>query len=328
MRIKYYNDEDFKKKLKREAAFSGVASEIIGILIVAAFAFIAFDTHSLGLLVFGLILGGVFIAAGIYFFRRQGIIEKRDRDLDDPESSIYRKNQIKLEAKRNKILKKCENHKSLRYILCFRATVLRGMLTALLILQTFLFLGTGTLAIGMMIADFWGIVSVIRAFTGKHYRQILKGYAEHGMDRREAESDFAATKAYISDFEVMSVSQKIFLSTATADVLSVSSIVWVYSAYAKFDEFKRKGVHSYSKRTHHLILGLENGSVVQIGCPEELCSVIINDLVHYGNCITTGYSEEMKDLYVASPENFRYAVKPLTDVKYEPVNMILVPAQR
>ena len=320
MKKKTYNEEKFLKKLKRDAVFSGITSIIIGVMTIAVFLVFAIDSRELAFMIFGLVLGSVFIASGIYFFRRPGIIEKRNRELDNPESIIYKKKQTELETRRKKILKKSENHKSLRYILCFRGTVLRGLFT--LICMVFTFLGLATFPVALIVMDLAGILSVFRAFSGKHYRLILGGYAEHGMDRCEAESDFAGTKAYIKDFEVMSVSRKIFLSTGEAVVLSVPSIVWVFGGYVKFDSFKRKGIHSYSERTYYLFIGLENGEMFQVSCPEELCSVITDDIVSAGICVTTGYSEEMLELYKSAPDNFRYAVKPLADIQYVPVNIL------
>lgn len=328
MKKRYYSKEGFSKKLKREATFSGVSSCIIGVMTVAVFVLMTIDSKEIAFMIFGLILGSVFISAGIYFFKRPGIIEKRDRELDDPESTVYKRNQDKLESKRKKILKKSENHKSLRYILCFRGTVMRLWFTFTSIVLTFLLFATGTLFITLLIVDFAGIISVFRAFTGKHYRLILSGYADHGMDRHEAESDFAGTKAYIKDFEVMSVSRKIFLSTGEAVVLSVPSIVWVFAGYLKCDTFKRNGIRSYSERTYHLIIGLESGEAIQVSCPEELCTIIIDDIVSSGNGVTTGFSEELLKLYISDPGNFRYAVKPVADIQYVPVNYSIIPADK
>lgn len=325
MRKKYYNADQFSKKLKGESAFSGISSSIIGVMILGVFAIMGIDLQSPGLVLFGAALCSVFVAAGVYFFRRPQIMEKRDRDLDDPESRLYKKKQARLESKKEKILKNSDRHKSLRYILCVRATVLRSLLTFFAVIFTFLLLGAGFIAFGMLFVDIMGIVSVFRAVTGKHYRHVIRGYEVHGMDRSEAESDFAKTKAYINNFEVMSVSRRIFISTIEEVVLSVSSIVWVFAGYTKYDTFERKGLHSYTQRLHHLVIGLENGTMIQVYCPEELCSVLIEDIVREGNCITTGYSEEIFKIYSSDPENFRNAVKPNSGISNIPVNIALVP---
>lgn len=323
--MKYISEEKFIKKLKRDGIVSGVASCIIGAMTIGVFALMGFDTKDYVFLIFGLILGGVFIGAGIYFFKRPYIMMKRSREMDDPESRIYQKTQMKLDREKNKILETCENHKSLRYILCFRAAMIRFVATFIMMIMTFLSLVTPILNISMIIICFVSLMSAIRSVTGKNYRLILKGYEVHGMNRQEAENDFAGTKAYIKDCEVISVSRDIFLATAEKVVLSVPSIVWVFAGYTKHYNFERKGIHSYIQRTHHICIGLENGNMFQISCPEKLCSLIINDIIHEGKCVTSGYSEEMKSLYITNPENFRYAVKPISGVQDDPVNCSLVP---
>ena len=81
MKKKTYNEEKFLKKLKRDAVFSGITSIIIGVMTIAVFLVFAIDSRELAFMIFGLVLGSVFIASGIYFFRRPGIIEKRNREL-------------------------------------------------------------------------------------------------------------------------------------------------------------------------------------------------------------------------------------------------------
>ena len=98
MKKKTYNEEKFLKKLKRDAVFSGITSIIIGVMTIAVFLVFAIDSRELAFMIFGLVLGSVFIASGIYFFRRPGIIEKRNRELDNPESIIYKKKGLIMEA--------------------------------------------------------------------------------------------------------------------------------------------------------------------------------------------------------------------------------------
>lgn len=156
----------------------------------------------------------------------------------------------------------------------------------------------------------------------KNYRKVMEGYSKLGMNESEAESDFNEGKVYIANSSTFSISSKAFASTREEYVVSINSIVWVFTGYEKY---YTSNVMSPLVRLHHLFIVFEDGCVSNVSCPEELCSLITEDIVNYGNCVTTGYSDEMLQLYLSAPEKFRYAVKPSESIQYQPVNLTLRP---
>lgn len=159
-----------------------------------------------------------------------------------------------------------------------------------------------------------------RILSRKEYRQLMEKYGALGIDEDEAERDFNESKVYISNYSTFSVSRKAFVSTRIKYVALMESIVWVFTGY---DNVYSGNLSSTYFRRHHLFIIFENGFASTVPCPEELCSLITEDIVNSGNCVTTGYSDEMFQLYLSAPDKFRYAVKPTGNIQYQPVNLYL-----
>lgn len=159
----------------------------------------------------------------------------------------------------------------------------------------------------------------LKHLSGRDYKKVLEEYSRLGMNTEEAESDFSESKYYAANYGVFSVSRKVFLSAQDRFVLPVSSAVWVFTGYKK--HYTARAV----TRQYHLLIFFENGYAAKVICPEELCSQITEDIAENGNCVTTGYSAELMQLYLDAPDKFRYAVKPASEIQYRPVNLSLRP---
>lgn len=312
------NSEKIEKKRRRSTKTSGVFSILIGSIFVLGGLFFGVLLKSLGGLLVMLVFALIFIGAGIYFFNQIKIEEKRSQALDDPNSRVYKKRQAILRKKRERYLNRAENHGSLRKIMSLRAAVIWGSFTLILLITSILMLAIGFIAIALLITAFLCFIAFIRSIFGKFYKIILSGYAEHGLDRTEAESDFASSRAYLISTEVISVSSRFFVASENNAVLAMEDIVWVYAGYENIDMYK-SGMYSHTERKYCIVIGLQNGMQIKVSCPEELCSVLVNDIVSSGVSVASGYSPELHELFIREPENFRNSFKSGADVITEPV---------
>lgn len=312
------NSEKIEKKRRRSTKTSGVFSILIGSIFVLGGLFFGVLLKSIGGLLVMLVFALIFIGAGIYFFNQIKIEEKRSRALDDPNSRVYKKRQAILRKKRERFLNRAENHGSLRKIMSLRAAVIWGSFTLILLIASILMLAIGFIAFALFITAFLCFIAFIRSIFGKFYKIILSGYSEHGMDRAEAENDFASSRVYLISTEVISVSSKIFVATESRVVLAMGDIVWVYAGYENIDMYK-SGMYSHTERKYCIVIGLQNGMQIKVSCPEELCSVLVNDIVSSGVSVASGYSPELQKLFINEPENFRNSFKSGADVITDPV---------
>lgn len=312
------NSEKIEKKRRRSTKTSGVFSILIGSIFVLGGLFFGVLLKSIGGLLVMLVFALIFIGAGIYFFNQIKIEEKRSRALDDPNSRVYKKRQAILRKKRERFLNRAENHGSLRKIMSLRAAVIWGSFTLILLIASILMLAIGFIAFALFITAFLCFIAFIRSIFGKFYKIILSGYSEHGMDRAEAENDFASSRVYLISTEVISVSSKIFVATESRVVLAMGDIVWVYAGYENIDMYK-SGMYSHTERKYCIVIGLQNGMQIKVSCPEELCSVLVNDIVSSGVSVASGYSPELQKLFINEPENFRNSFKSGADIITDPV---------
>lgn len=318
MKYKYMSSEKIEKKRRRSTKTSGVFSILIGSIFVLGGLFFGVMLKSLGGLLVMLVFALIFIGAGIYFFNQIKLEEKRSKALDDPNSRVYKKRQAILQKKRERYLNRAENHGSLKKSLCLRATVIWGTFTLISVVGAFFSLAIGVIAFGLLITAVLCFIAFIRSIFGSDYKIILSGYSEHGMDRTDAENDFASSRAYLILTEVISVSSKIFVATESRVVLAMGDIVWVYAGYENIDMYK-SGMYSHTERKYCIVIGLQNGMQIKVSCPEELCSVLVNDIVSSGVSVASGYSPELQELFINEPENFRNSFKSGVDVITEPV---------
>ncbi len=319
MSYKYINEEKFKNNRVTTSKGSGIVLAIMGVAFWFLGIYMAVEDNDKGFLIIMGIIGLSFILTGLYLWHHPKAMEKKLRELDDPNSQSYKKKQEDLEKKKQKYLAKAESHKSLRFILCIRKAVIYGICLLVCLVLTVAFILAGRTPIILFIADFLFGFAFFYAFTGRQHRKIMERFSEHGLGRDEAESDFAGSRAYIVTNELMSVSSRFFLSSSEGIVLSLSDIVWVFSSYENIDHYSRRGIYTYTSRRYHLNFGLENGTVIKAQCPEELCPVITDDVVKNGISVTSGYSEELEALYKNDPEHFRNALKPAENIIYTPV---------
>lgn len=314
------NSEKIEKKRRRSTKTSGVFSILIGSICALGGLFFGVMLKSLGGFLVMLVFALIFIGAGIYFFNQIKIEEKKSRALDDPNSRVYKKRQAVLRKKRERYLKRAENHGSLRKILCLRASVIWLISTLILIVAAFLFLAIGFIAFGLLITAFLCFIAFIRSLLGSDYKIILSGYSDHGMDRTEAENDFASSRVYLISAEVISVSSRIFVASECRAVLATEDIVWVYAGYENIDMYK-SGMYSHTEREYCIVIGLHNGMQIKVSCPEELCSVLVNDITSSGVSVVSGYSPELRELFISEPENFRNSYKSGVNVITDPISL-------
>ena len=80
-------------------------------------------------------------------------------------------------------------------------------------------------------------------------------------------------------------------------------------------------MYSHTERKYGVIIGLSNGKQVKINCPEELCSVIENDVVRVGISVVEGYSNEIQELFNTKNNQFKNADKTEANINMKPVAM-------
>ena len=310
--------KSLEARRRRSSRAGGVLSIAIGVLFLAGGIFFLAALGSTGGLIVMLVFALVFIGAGVYFFRQVDIEEQRNRALDDPDSKAYQKRQQINAKKREKYLRNAEHHGSLKRILCRRAALIWGAATVgVWLLSAVLFLA-GIFFFILPVLDIAVLFLFLTSLFGRQYRQVLAEYAEHGLDRTEAELDFAFSRAYLVASDVLSVSQRFLLSSADLFVLPVAEIVWIYSAYDEVQHYDH-GLYSHTERKYCVIAALSNGMQYKIRCPEELCSVLVSDVADAGQFVTVGFSDEIQAIYDSNPEALRTAVKDQSRIITDPV---------
>ncbi len=318
MSYNYIDPSKADAKKRRSTAASGIFSIIIGCLFLAGGIFFLCALKSIGGLIVMLIFALVFIGAGFYFFRQPKIQEQRSAAMDDPNSRIYQKRQAELAKSREKYEKAAENHGSLKSVLCRRTALVYGIGTLLFWALSAIFFLIGIFFPLLVIMDVLCPIILISALFGRQYRKIMQEYALLGVDRAEAEQDFAESRAYLLSTDVLAVSRRFFVASAANIVLPTDQVVWTFSGYRNEDVYK-SGMYSHTKRTYLLIIGLSNGDLYQFLCPEELCSLIISDLCSAGVSVQSGYSDALLDLFRKNPDQFRNTEKTGFSVQKEPV---------
>ena len=89
----------------------------------------------------------------------------------------------------------------------------------------------------------------------------------------------------------------------------MEKIVWVYAGYDNYNQYGLAGkVYSHTDRKYCIVISLSTGNQIKIYCPEELCSVLVDDVLRSGIAVTAGYAPELQQLFDSDPENFRNAV--------------------
>ncbi len=318
MTYKYIDKEKLEKRRRRSTKTSGVFSIIIGTLCFALGLFFLVALNSIGGMIFMLIFTLIFVGAGVYFFNQIKIEEKRIQKLDDPNSKAYKKHQRINQKKREKYLKKATHHGTMKSILCRRASLIWGCTTLFMWFLSLLLLAMGIFILILLIFDVLCPIAFIASFFGKNYKAVLAEYQKNNFDKKEAEEDFSTSKIYMLSTELIAVSSRFLTYSAIPLVLPINDIVWVYSGYDNIHKYK-SGEYSHTERNYCVIVSLSNGMQYKIFCPEELCTVITSDITNVGNLVTVGYSKELNEMFNASPENFRSAIKNLDNVLTEPV---------
>ena len=318
MAYKYIDPAMLEKRKRRSTKASGIVSVMIAALCLAVGIFFLAALKSVGGLIAMLVFTLLFAGAAVYFFNQIRIEENRTRALDDPGSKAYRKRQQINAKKRAEYLRKAEHHGSLKSILCRRAALIWGGATVLVWLLSAVFLLAGLFFIIFLVFDIAFPLAFAASLFGKHYRSVLSEYAEYGLDKREAEANFAESRAYLISTDLIAVSRRFLTVSAIPVVLPVDEIVWAYSAYDSIHKYS-SGMYSHTERSYCVIAALSDGRQFKIQCPEALCEAILADLADAGTMVTLGYSDELNALYDASPEAFRAAVKDQLHAVHDPV---------
>ena len=310
--------DKIEKKKTRATRTSGIFAIIIGVLFLLCGIFFAAALKSAGGLIVMLIFSLVFIGAGVYFFYQPKLELKKQAALDDPSSRVYQKRQSEIKKKQEKYISKADKHSSLKTLMCYRAAAIWGFFTILCTVLTLLFLTIGVIGIGLAIVSVMCTIAFIRSIIGKDYRIIIDGFSEHGISREDAEQDFQTSKVYLHSTDIFSVSRRFLIATVVPAVLDINDIVWIFPAFDTVDHYKN-GMYSHTDQNYNIIISLKNGVQVKIACPEELCSILIKDVIDAGTMITEGYSNDLQELYKTDPESFRSASKNLVGVILTPV---------
>lgn len=308
MTYRYIDSEKIEKRRRSSTRTSGVIAIIIGLSFAACGIFFLVSLKSFVGMIVMLIFALIFASAGFYFFNQIKIEEKHSRELDDPNSKAYQKRQQYNIKKREKYLRKSEHHGSLKSILCHRAALIWGVSTIFVWLLSIVLLLAGIIIFILPVFDILLPIAFISSLFGKQYRSMLAEYAKCGIDKSEAENDFSRSRAYIISTDVIAISSRFIIASGENIVLPVQDIVWIYSGYDNIHKYS-SGMYSHTERKYCVIIGLSNGQTAKIACPEELCTVIIDDVSKVGTLVTIGYSEELQKLFDTIPENFRGAVK-------------------
>lgn len=318
MAYKYTDFEKIEKKKIRATRTSGVFSVLIGALFLLGGIFFGAALKSLGGFILMFIFALIFIGAGVYFFNQPKIEKNKQAALDNPNSRAYRKRQEKIRKGQERYLKMAEKHPSLKTLMCFRAAAIFGFFSVLCFVFAFFSLAVGVIAITVAITGIICGIAFFQSIFGKSYRTIIKGYSEHGISKEDAELDFKTSKVYMKSTDIFSVSSRFFVAPEVPAVLAIEDIVWVFSTFDTVDQYSN-GMYSHTDRKYGVAIGLENGMLIKIYCPEELCSILINDIVTAGNMITEGYSKELHSLFLSAPENFKSTAKNSANIIYTPV---------
>ncbi len=323
---KYVDYEMDKKKRSLGSKISGVFSFIISAMcLMIGIVFLA-DVKSVGVFLFILIFVLIFAGAGVYFFRQPQIEEKRSRKRDGPDSKEYKIIQKELEENRDEYLKRAENHESLKKILWFRDALNNGrnVLIGLIILLPVIFFGYPGI-IFYAIINLLLIINFIFSLCGRRYKIFVKGYALLGLEKDEAKSDFASSRVYFYLSEAISVSSRIIMASKQLIMINIEKIVWVYAGYDNYNQYNFFGkVYSHTNRRYCVVFSLSTGNQIKLYCPEELCSVLINDVLCSGIAVTAGYAPELQQLFDSDPENFRNAVKNGIETDMSPFGPVTV----
>lgn len=241
MAYKYIDSEKLEKRRRRSTRTSGIFAIIIGMLCFALGLFFLVALKSVGGMIVALVFTLVFVGAGIYFFNQIKIEEKRLQELDDPNSKAYKKRQQKNQKRREKYLKKADHHGSLKSILCRRAALIWGITTVFMWFLSLLLLAMGIIIFILPIFDVICPIAFVASLFGKNYKAVLAEYQKHGLNKSEAEEDFATSKTYIISTEVISVSSRFLIYSSIPLVLSVDDIVWAYSGYDNIHKYSNGG---------------------------------------------------------------------------------------
>ncbi len=310
--------DEIEKKRRKSTTKSGVFAIIISLFCISLGLVFLIALKSWGGMLFMFIFASIFIASGIYFFNQIKRDEKRSHSLDDPNSRSYKKRQRYLTKKRNKYISKAEKHGSLKSIMCRRAALINCFFTLISWFITLLTLALGWIVFIFLILDITLPIAAILSLFGKRYKILMHEYEKYGADRSKAESYFSESRAYMISNDVIAVSSRFFTASAELIVLPIENIVWIYSAYDNIYIYKR-GRYSHMERKHCLIIGLSDGRRFKINCPEELCSILIEDVINVGISVTAGYSDELLKLFYTSPDKFRNAIKTETNISMKPI---------
>ncbi len=318
MVYRYMDSKKIEKRRRKSTAISGIGSLIIGLIFILGGIFFLAALKSLAGLIFMFIFAFVFIAAGIYFFNQIKIEEKRSQALDDPNSRIYKKRQRNIEKRKNKYLSRAEKHKSLKSIMCRRSAFIFGTFTIFAWLLSLILFIAGIFYLILIISDVLLPIAFVNSLFGKQYKSLINEYKMYGIDKSEAERDFSESRAYLISTDVIAISSRFFTASEEIIVLPIENIVWIYTGYDNIHKYS-SGMYSHTERKYGVIIGLSDGKQVKVNCPEELCSVIVDDIVKVGISVTVGYSTELQELFNDDPEKFRNAVKTELNITMKPI---------
>lgn len=310
---KYIDYNLDKKTRSRDSVIRAVFSFIIGgmIFLLALFALIPMKSVEVFLLL--LVPTGIFTVFGLVCLKKPERDLKRSMEQEDETSETYRKKQEALNISREKFINKSHKHGGLLRLLYFRDIRINTSLFLTYLIFGPLAILAGGFSIFSIISIFiylknivlW-LFALILSLFGYNYRNYLKAYRYHGLDKKEAELDFAGSSLYTLSNGFISVSERFIIANEQLVFIESEKINWVYSAFNNYNEYQGRH-YSHTTRQFYIGVGLTDGRHFTFQCPEELCSVLVDEIHASRLSVISGYSPELHELFNENPAGFKDA---------------------
>ncbi len=301
----------------KDSMIRGVFSLIIGILIVLLAVFLLIFTKDIKVFLCIFVFASIFLIFGIYCLKKSAANKKKG-EIQSKYPKVHKTSQAELKKRRDLYLSKVHDHDSLKKMLYYRILRKKGVyLLKSLVFGLILFLAyiPGIVIYGLI--NFTLLISFLYSLTGGLYRLMLKLFKYFGLDKKMAENEFEKSKVYDLPNGIISVSSQFIMSTETRSLYKTDKVIWAFSGYNHYNQYENK-VYTHTEEKYYIVLGLSDGKMMIIPCPEELCSVLINDIADSGTDVVVGYSHELKELFVKDPENFKNNSEKIIETNIEP----------
>lgn len=329
-KIKYINNSLDRKTRSRDSFIRGICSLIIGGMIVLLALFVLIPMQSPEGFFIILIPAAVFIVFGVICLKKPDKDLEKSIEMDDRYSEQYNARQTELDISRENYVSKAEKHGGLLNML-----YVRELMSKPVFILTWLIFGplaalAGGIGIRTVVSLFMflfililSIWNFLCALFGYKYFTFLRTYKKFGLNKKEASQDFAESRVYQTPNEMISVSRRFILLRDQFKMIDIEKIKWIFAGYDVHNKYEGKH-YTHSEREYFVAVDIPLYGMYKIYCPEELCSVLLDDIRASCQSVVTGYSQELHELYKKDRENFRdsaiYCAAPDTE-PYGPMFM-------